>query len=84
MSQVDAFNDNVAGVAAARPPVTIAVTRPPDRADDPAATEHRAKAIKTKVIKTPAPGGTADSRWPQWPNAWPDGSRQSRSRRTGQ
>jgi hypothetical protein len=80
MSQVDAFNANVTGVAATQPSTAMAVTKHPQRAADPAATEHQ-----TKMIKAPASGNnTADSRWPQWPNAWPDGSRQSRSRHTDQ
>jgi hypothetical protein len=78
MSQAKAFNNNITKVAATQP--SVAVTRPPKRAADPAAAEHHEQGIKT-----PASGGdTADSRWPRWPNAWPDGSRQSRSRRAGQ
>ena len=72
MSQVVAFNDNVTEIAATQRPMSIAATRPPDRSADLAATENQAKEIKTA-----APGvNTANSRWPRWPNAWPDGSRQ--------
>jgi hypothetical protein len=74
MSQVEAFNDNVTEIAATQP--SMAVTRARNRASDPTATERKAKEIKP-----PTSGiNPADSRWPRWPNAWPDGSRQSRSR----
>jgi hypothetical protein len=74
MSQVEALSDNVTEIAAAPP--SMAMAAPPTMAADPEATEHTAK--ETKTPKTPAPANNiADSRWPRWPNAWPDGSRQS-------
>jgi hypothetical protein len=78
MSQVEAFNDNVTEITATQP--FMALTKPPKRATDPVAAE-----LEKEGTQTPAPGGNPrDSRWPRWPTAWPDGSRQSRSRQADQ
>jgi len=70
MSQVEAFNDNA---TATQPSMVIAMTRPRSMAAELAAAERDEQGVET-----PAPaGGTTASGWPQWPNAWPDGSRQS-------
>lgn len=73
MSQVGAFNDNVTEVTGTRPPMAMAITRPHRRAADPAEPEHAEGRAKTAAPARRA----ADSGWPQWPNAWPDGSRKS-------
>jgi len=71
MSQVEAVNDNVTEDAATQP--SVVMTRPPGPADDPGAPKHGKEKGKTAA----SGGSKANSRWPLWPNAWPDGSRQS-------
>jgi hypothetical protein len=73
MSQVEAFNDNVTEVVATQPSMAMAIARSHSRAADPAEAEHDETRIKTGART----GRTTDSGWPQWPNAWPDGSRRS-------
>ena len=69
MSQAEGFNDNDNDM-------DIAVTRPsmpatirPEEARDPAAAEGPGAQGPARAANR------RDSRWPRWPNAWPDGSR---------
>jgi hypothetical protein len=71
MRQVEPVNDNVTDVAATQP--SEAITRLSNKEADPAAAEREAEGSKTSASR----GNTTDSRWPRWPNAWPDGSRRS-------
>jgi hypothetical protein len=71
MSQAEAVNDNVTEVAATLP--SMARARHPKMAAAPAAAQHEEQGIETPADV----GSVAVSRWPRWPNAWPDGSRQS-------
>jgi hypothetical protein len=71
MSQVDGFNDNVTDITATRP--FMALTKPAKGTGNPAAAVHEYEGTQT-----PAPGANPRvTRWPRWPTAWPDGSRQS-------
>jgi len=78
MSRVEGFNDSVTDNAAPQP--FMALAKPSREATDPAATEHQGQRAQS-----PAPGtNPRDTRWPQWPKAWPDDSLPSRSGRAGQ
>jgi hypothetical protein len=53
MGQIDAVKDNLMAIAATRP--SVAMTRPPKRAADPAATERKPKRSRLQHLVTRLP-----------------------------